>query len=47
MSITITMEQVDYLYDLLQRTQKAIEARRAAETEDEENDQGKLGQKRR
>jgi hypothetical protein len=47
MSITITMEQVDYLYDLLQRAQKAIEARREAEAEDEENDQGKFGQKRR
>lgn len=46
-SITITMEQVDYLYDLLQRAQKAIEARREEETEDEENDQGKFGQKRR
>jgi hypothetical protein len=35
-AVTISMEQVDYLYDLLQRARKEIEARREKQEEEGE-----------
>jgi hypothetical protein len=47
-TITITMEQVEYLYDLLQRAKKAIDERREAlAAEEDEGDRGTVGQRRR
>jgi len=47
-AITITMEQVEYLYDLLQKAKRAIEERRETDTDgDEETDRGTFGQRRR
>lgn len=47
-TVTITMEQVDYLYDLLQRARKEIEERREKEEEgeDEKDERGSSGRRR-
>jgi hypothetical protein len=45
-TVTITMEQVDYLYDLLQRARKEIEERREKKEEGVEEERGFSGRRR-
>lgn len=45
-AVTITMEQVDYLYDLLQRARKEIEERREKMEESEEEERNVPGRRR-
>ena len=45
-AVTITMEQVDFLHELLQQACKEIEHRREKQEEKEDEDQGFPGRRR-